>query len=40
MKFKIKLLAVRFLLWTQVHAPILFPLLDRVLHPFGICIGH
>ena len=31
---------LQLLLWTQLHAPVLFPILDKVLHPFGICTGH
>jgi hypothetical protein len=35
-----ELLAVRAAIWLQLHVPVLLPILDRVLHVFGICIGH
>jgi hypothetical protein len=27
-------------IWIQLNLPVLAPILDRFLHPFGICMGH
>jgi hypothetical protein len=36
---KLKMLVMRFATWSTINLPGLIPILDRVLHPFGICIG-
>lgn len=33
---KLKLLIAH----LSVHAPALLPILDKLLHPFGVCSGH
>lgn len=40
MNIKLKLAALRIMEFIQVHAPVLVPLADKLLHPFGICVGH
>lgn len=40
LKLQFKLAALRIMEFVQAHAPILVPLADKLLHPFGICVGH
>lgn len=36
----VKAYAFRFSMFLQANVPWLVPIIDRLLHPFGICIGH
>lgn len=40
LKMKLQLLLIRGVMFAQLHMPYLLPIIDRVLHAFGICIGH
>jgi hypothetical protein len=37
---RIKLNLASVMIWAQINAPTWAPFIDRLLHPFGICIGH